>query len=380
MLRAMLNDSDFVVILDYKGNVSRNASAIQRHQLYARALSSMTNGKTKLLILGNFRGKTALNEISDLEFISFPNFSRFKLVFIALSVKTLWSNRQKIKIMVSGDPWMTLVVAKIIRRLLRVRIHLQVQLHGDFFSSAWKGLRLRNRIASHLLPSLIKNCESIRVVSSSQAQDLADCCKIQINRIVCVPLPLNLPRMPSFSPRPEGLPIAFVGRLEEERGLKNLLDLVESIPEVFMARTLWISGSGSKRVSLEKELEMLLPPNSFVFKEELDADQLMNMWPRVGTLLSLAPAESYGLTMREAIVNGVPVLAVKSVGSMALNQFLNGEGLIMIEEPFECEKIAEQLRTLDSALISESTREALFSESANFVEILCSSWLRTAVK
>ena len=144
----MLNDSDFVVILDYKGNVSRNAGAIQRHELYGRTLSSMTNGKTRLLILGNFQGKNVLNEISDLEFISFPNASRFKPVFIALSVKTLWSYRQSIKIMVSGDPWMTLVVAKIIRRLLKVRIHLQVQLHGDFFSSAWRGLRLRNRIAS----------------------------------------------------------------------------------------------------------------------------------------------------------------------------------------------------------------------------------------
>lgn len=376
----MLNDSDFVVILDYKGNVSRNAGAIQRHELYGRTLSSMTNGKTRLLILGNFQGKNELNEISDLEFISFPNASRFKPVFIALSVKTLWSYRQSIKIMVSGDPWMTLVVAKIIRRLLKVRIHLQVQLHGDFFSSAWRGLRLRNRIASCFLPTLLKNCESIRVVSSHQAQDLVDSCNIEVNRIVCVPLPLNVPTMPRNNSRHEGMPLAFVGRLEEERGLKNLLYLVKLIPEVFTARTLWISGSGSKRVTLEKELEMLLPPNSFVFKEELDAHQLMNMWPRVGILLSLAPAESYGLTMREAIVHGVPVLAVNSVGSMLLNQFLKGDGLSIIEAPFKGENVAQQLSALDKVLISDSTREALFSESANFVEVLCSSWLGTRVK
>jgi glycosyltransferase involved in cell wall biosynthesis len=376
----MRNDSDFVVILDYKGNVSRNAGAIQRHQLYGRTLSSMTNGKTRLLILGNFQGENKANEISDLEFISFPNVSRFKLVFIALSVKTLWNHRQSIKIMVSGDPWMTLVVAKIIRRLLKVRIQLQVQLHGDFFSSAWKELRIRNRIASYFLPTLLKNCESIRVVSSHQAQDLVDSCNIEVNRIVCVPLPLNVPTMPRHNSRYEGMPLAFVGRLEEERGLKNLLNLVKLIPEVFTARTLWISGSGSKRVTLEKELEILLPPTSFVFKEELDAHQLMNMWPRVGILLSLAPAESYGLTMREAIVHGVPVLAVKSVGSILLNQFLKGEGLSMIEEPVNGEKIAQQLSALDKVRISDSTREALFSESANFVEVLCSSWLGTRVK
>ncbi len=376
----MLNDSELVVILDYKGNVSRNASAIQRHQLYGRTLSSITQGKTRLLILGNLRSKIALNEISDLEFIPFPKASRLSPVFIVLSVRALWSNRRKVRIMVAGDPWMTLVVAKVIRFLLKARIHLQVQLHGDFFSSAWKRLKLRNRIASHYLPLMLENCESIRVVNSSQAQELVSFCNVEMNRIVCVPLPLNVPTMPKNNSRQEGMPLAFVGRLEEERGLRNLLSLVQLIPEVFTVRTLWISGSGSKRHSLEKELKLLLPPNSFVFMEELDADQLMNMWPRVGTLLSLAPAESYGLTMREAIVNGVPVLAVKSVGSMALNQFLNGDGLSMIEKPFQSKKIIEQLCALDKVLISDSTREALFSESAHFVEVLCSSWVGTTVE
>jgi hypothetical protein len=106
----------------------------------------------------------------------------------------------------------------------------------------------------------------------------------------------------------------------------------------------------------------------------------MNMWASVGVLLSLAPAESYGLTMREAIVNGVPVLAVRSVGSMALDQFLNGNGFLVIQEPFESQKIADQLITLDNVQISESAREALFLESANYVKILCSSWLKTTVK
>ena len=50
----MINDSELVVMLDYKGIVSRNSNAIQRHQLYGKTLSSTTYGKTELLILGNF--------------------------------------------------------------------------------------------------------------------------------------------------------------------------------------------------------------------------------------------------------------------------------------------------------------------------------------
>jgi glycosyltransferase involved in cell wall biosynthesis len=375
----MPNDSDFVVILDYKGIVTLNPSATKRHQLYAKTLSSMTDGKTKLLILGNCRNKS-LGQIPDLDFISLPCYSKFIPLFIALSVKALWGNRQRIKIIVSGDPWLTLVIAKIIRSLLNAQIQLQVQLHGDFFSYGWTGLSLRNRAASHFLPTFLRSCESIRVVSSSQVQDLVNICNIEVDRIVCVPLPLNISKIPIINPRLEGLPFAFVGRIEEERGLKNLLKLIELLPEAFATRGLWISGGGSKRVSLEKEIEKLLPSNSFVFKEELDAEQLMSMWAGVGTLLSLAPAESYGLAMREAIVNGVPVLAVRSTGSMELDHFLNGSGLIVTEEPFQREKISEQLSILDKTQISQSTREALFSESANFVEILCSSWLRPIVK
>ena len=78
-------------------------------------------------------------------------------------------------------------------------------------------------------------------------------------------------------------------------------------------------------------------------------------------------------------MNGIPVLAVKSVGSISLEQSLKGDGLLILKEPFETRRVAEQFSTLDKMQISESTREALFSESSNFVEILCSSWLKTSV-
>ena len=375
----MHSEADFVVIVDYKGNVTGNTSALRRHQLYGKTLSSVTHGETKLLILGIGRNKSLLREIPELEVISLPISSKFTLMFIAFSVKALWSRRRKIRMIVSGDPWFTLVVVKLIRYLLQVKIGLQVQLHGDFLSSNWKSLRPQNHLASLCLPTLLKNCESIRVVNSAQVQDLVNVCKVEFNRVACVPLPLNIPKIPNHNLRAEGLPIAFVGRIEEERGLKNLLRLVESNSEIFAARSLWISGGGSKRAELERELKKYLPVNSIVFMGELDPDQLVNMWTRVGVLLSLAPAESYGLAMREAIVNGIPVLAVKSVGSISLEQSLKGDGLLILKEPFETRRVAEQFSTLDKMQISESTREALFSESSNFVEILCSSWLKTSV-
>jgi glycosyltransferase involved in cell wall biosynthesis len=372
----MTNKTEFVVILDYKGIVSGSASAIERHMRYGKTLSSMSNGNTQLLIVGIFRSESLISDFRNLEIIRLPNYSKFHPVFVALSVKALWRYRRKIKIIVSGDPWQTLAVAKVIRFFLNSKINLQAQLHGDFFSAAWKGLSSRNALASLVLPLLLKNCESIRVVSSSQVQDLVDTCNFESNRIVCVPLPLNVARIPNNNPRQKGMPIAIVGRIEEERGLKNLLRLVELIPDFFASRTLWISGDGSRRDSLEKELSRLLPTKVFTFKGELDADQLMNMWASVGTLLSLAPAESYGLAMREAIVSGVPVLAIRSAGSMALHQFIQGDGLSIIEEPFDGERIIQQLSELDNVQISESTREALFSESSKFVELLCSSWLK----
>ncbi len=47
---------------------------------------------------------------------------------------------------------------------------------------------------------------------------------------------------------------------------------------------------------------------------DLDSASWKNLWPRINVLLSTAPYESYGLTIREALLHGVPVVAKTSAG------------------------------------------------------------------
>jgi glycosyltransferase involved in cell wall biosynthesis len=53
--------------------------------------------------------------------------------------------------------------------------------------------------------------------------------------------------------------------------------------------------------------------------------QLQQYWRRINILLSAAPAEGYGLAIREALISGAVVVARKSEGSQALyDQFKLG--------------------------------------------------------
>ena len=41
-------------------------------------------------------------------------------------------------------------------------------------------------------------------------------------------------------------------------------------------------------------------------------------WSKIGVLLNLAPQESYGLSMREALVRGVPVITKENSGAFEI--------------------------------------------------------------
>jgi phosphatidylinositol alpha 1,6-mannosyltransferase len=55
------------------------------------------------------------------------------------------------------------------------------------------------------------------------------------------------------------------------------------------------------------------------FTGAVDSARLGEIWPRIKVLLSTAPHESYGLTLREALLHEVPVVAKKSAGAKELS-------------------------------------------------------------
>jgi glycosyltransferase involved in cell wall biosynthesis len=57
-----------------------------------------------------------------------------------------------------------------------------------------------------------------------------------------------------------------------------------------------------------------------IFTGLLSNQEVQKKWVGIGALLSTAPFESYGLAMREALLQGVPVVSRENAGAVQLAQ------------------------------------------------------------
>jgi glycosyltransferase involved in cell wall biosynthesis len=62
-----------------------------------------------------------------------------------------------------------------------------------------------------------------------------------------------------------------------------------------------------------KKLDLL---NEIYFLGNLGTDELRDKYSKLKVILSCAPSEGYGLTLREGVLSGVQVVARKSAGSV----------------------------------------------------------------
>jgi len=98
--------------------------------------------------------------------------------------------------------------------------------------------------------------------------------------------------------------LGFVGRVHEERDPLSWAAIANSLPDMPKL----VVGDGP----LLNEMRMRLKKGEFT--GALNSAELEKIWPRINVLLSTAPYESYGLTIREALLHGVPVVAKTSAG------------------------------------------------------------------
>ena len=75
-----------------------------------------------------------------------------------------------------------------------------------------------------------------------------------------------------------------------------------------------VAGDGA---GLER-MKSALPEGKFL--GHLPRKEINTLWREIGVLLSTAPYESYGLSMREALLNGVPVVSRDNAGARELKK------------------------------------------------------------
>ncbi len=279
-------------------------------------------------------------------------------------------------LLVAGDPWESFFASVLFSKLTRIRLRIQVQVHGDIGNQLWISHNWRNRIRSVVSFLTFKLATEVRATSKTQAAHLVTKYGVDSKKIHVIPVPSfyesngNFPESKSLRPKSLGL----VGRLEHDRGLDSFVELVAKLGKVNHDFFVVVAGSGKLRSKLQKSLELHLPTSRIKFLGEVEPSDMEITWNMLGILVSCAPTESYGRAMRESLVNGIPVWATPSTGSAELSK-LARQGMRILnlaDTPEALNKKFEELLVYD---VDESLRKALIDSDRKLISELVSSWV-----
>jgi hypothetical protein len=183
-----------VLILDPRGNIAVGGKdVIARHEIYAKELRRQ--GKTSNLELKVFSAAVSAKSSSKgknerVITISKPTFNSY--MFARKVHKFIKLNNLDVKLLVAGDPWESYWSAYFLNRFLNKKIPIQIQVHGDIADPRWRRINLRNRIRFLLAKLSLPKASSVRAVTKYQAENLVNAFGIKKERIVVVPVPINV--------------------------------------------------------------------------------------------------------------------------------------------------------------------------------------------
>jgi glycosyltransferase involved in cell wall biosynthesis len=366
-----------VVILDPRGIIlSGGADVIERHNSYALHLSKGDpKNKISLVILtaGSSQVKNQQSSGLYLEVVSKPTFNSIK--FAKAALKKIRSKNLNVKLLVAGDPWESFWSAYLLNKLSSKKVPIQIQLHGDIASPAWKKISLQNRVRFNFAKFSMSKANGIRAVSNSQALKVAKIFKIKKAQISVIPVPINNLRLTSSisSKRPKTL--GLIGRIHSDRGVYNFIKIIKSLTVVRGDFTVVIAGGGPEESRFLEEIKELLPKSKIRFLGHLPEKELKKTWREVGVLVSTAPAESYGRVMREALVAGVPVWATKSSGVEDLISEAGKDAVKILDLTKSNHELSKEFDQLLKSKVSLSFRKQFIKDNSIYAQLLAKSWV-----
>jgi glycosyltransferase involved in cell wall biosynthesis len=274
--------------------------------------------------------------------------------------------------LVCGDNQQSLVIALILKITLKDSSRIQIQFHGDIYTfRASSGVRGFMRVCLSRLG--IHFADSIRIVSKFQAEEIIQISKSSELKLVLAPIPIDFSRVAKVSAVSK-FDVIFVGRLHPERGITELIQVIKSLQISRPGTTVAIVGDGPLRKKISIELEPWITNSTVSILGFLTGEEIQNIYSSANVLISTAPREGYGLTLREAALSNVRVVARESKGAAeAQKSFPTG---------FETYSGIDQAVPLIQASLEKPKRristEILSSQSksdASGVNRLIESWL-----
>jgi glycosyltransferase involved in cell wall biosynthesis len=225
-------------------------------------------------------------------------------------------------LIIAGDPWVGFLKCYFLKKFYFKKSEIQIQFHGDIYSVP-KLWRLKESIKYFIIRLSLKSADSIRVVSNFQVEDLKSRADVNTT-FVCAPIPLDFDKIPTeVNSQRSGM--GLVGRLHKERGLHYFVSILEEMKNREIQTQIYIVGDGPEKEYLIRELEKLNLLECVILRGELSNSELKIFYKSLKVLLNCAPREGYGLTIREAALSGIQVVARNSKGVISAKQDFDSE-------------------------------------------------------
>jgi glycosyltransferase involved in cell wall biosynthesis len=363
-----------IVIVDSRGVLnSKNKYDLNRHIEYANRITKV-NQEIRFIVVTTNPSFEGSSELAELEVFGYQGNRRLSPRFLYSVIKFINLQGFKKILMIAGDPWESAINVRIVGRFTHINFSSQVQIHADITSSAWVKLSLINRFRKFLLRFTLEKFDSIRVTSNEILTGISEFYGIPKNRIIVSNLRLNLELEAKVELAPNRpRTISFVGRLDKDRGLETFVEIVKKIAGLNLYVN--IVGAGACEKEFKNELEEILGADNVHFWGELKPQDMAAIWNQSGILVSTAPSESFGRTIREAACFGIPVMGVASRGFHEFTTFASVPWIRILDTEWsdlEIQANVEELLRIETSL---TVREKILRAQDEEIDILIKEWL-----
>ena len=371
-----------VLILDPRGNIAVGGKdVIARHEIYAKELRRQ--GKSSTLELKVFSAAVSAKSSSKVKnerviTISKPTFNSY--MFARKVHKFIKLNNLDVKLLVAGDPWESYWSAYFLNRFLKKKTPIQIQVHGDIADPRWRRINLRNRIRYSLAKLSLPRASSVRAVTKYQAENLVNAFGIKKERIVVVPVPINVLSKTVASKTIRPKTIGLIGRIHQDRGIWEFIKLVRVLNLSFKDFKVVVIGDGPSKDKFLLKLGSVISKNRLVYLGQLSESELRKAWKKIGVLVSMAPVESYGRVMHESLIAGVPVWATASAGVKDLLDNCKKGELKLLDLSKSDSFLDKDFNSLLKTKVSSDFSKRFIKENNTYATKLAKSWINTINK
>ena len=372
-----------VLMLDPRGVISAGKNdVIERHSKYGKELVKLSkNSDYRLTVFSASTEQISTsknNKTFKMIKISKPTYNSYK--FAKRAYKYLKSNKISVKLLVVGDPWESYWSAYFLNKFMNKKIPIQVQVHGDIADPRWRRINLRNRIRYSLAKLSLPKASSVRAVTKCQAENLVNAFGIKKERIVVIPVPINVigKLVASKSERPKT--IGLIGRIHQDRGIWTFIKLVRFLNLSSKDFKVVVIGDGPSKDKFLLKLSSVIPKNRVTYLGQLPETELSKSWKKIGVLVSMAPVESYGRVIRESIIAGVPVWATASAGVKDLMDNCKKGEVKLLDLRKSDASLVKDFNSLIKTKVSSDFSKKFIEENNMYAAKLANSWINIIKK